>query len=63
MRKLDLVQMEDLQAGESDFDKCMNSTLSKWQVQFALAAGTVLGGLAGLAGGMAGLATYCYRNT
>ena len=62
MKKLDVVQMEGLQGGLT-FDQCMDKVIGKWQVAVALGALTVLGGHAGLAGGVAGAAAYCAKHT
>lgn len=62
MKKLEISQMENLQGGMT-FDQCMDKMLSKWQIQLAIAAGTVLGGGWGLFGGFAAIATRCNQLT
>lgn len=61
MKKLELSQMENLQGGNA-FDDCMNSGLSKWQIQLAIATGA-LTGFGGLLGGFVGVAAYCAMTT
>lgn len=65
MKKLDLVQMENLQGAET-FNQCMNRLAGDYRVSLSIAALTLLAGpfgLAALGGGAAALATFCYQHT
>ena len=65
MKKLDLVQMENLQGAET-FNQCMNRLTGDYRVSLSIAALTLLAGpfgLAALGGGAAALATFCYQHT